>query len=150
MASKRNRKDDPNLPDWARTLWEQLNKPDIISFADVADGPLIERRHGLRRDDLVEIELDARAYPDDTDLLVHGRLMSSGKTMVELMDENGEMQYVAKDVIVRLRLIAHMRPPYIDDDELLTFEREDQKRRSKLHEKVEREAQGTDDGHIWG
>ena len=150
MGSKQKSSDGRNLPDWARGLWEQLDKPDFLSFADIPDGPLIERRHGLRRDDLVEVELDARAYPGDTDLIIRGRLMSSGKTMIELLDSEGEMHYVAKDVIVRLLLVAHMRPPYIDDDELLSFEKEDQKRRSKLHEKVERETQGTDDGHIWG
>lgn len=150
MVDKNELNEAGALPDWAKAFWEQLERPDFLSFADVADGPLIERRHGLRRDDLVEVELDARAYPEKNDLIVRGRLMSSGKSMIELMDTEGEMQYVAKDVIVRLRLIAHMRPPYIDDEELLSFEREDQKRRSKLHEKVEREAQGTDDGHIWG
>ena len=44
-----------------------------------------------------------------------------------------------------MELIAHTRPAYIDDKELLAFEREDMKRRSKLHEKVEKETKGNDD-----
>ena len=49
-----------------------------------------------------------------------------------------------------MRLIAHMRPAYIDDDELLQFEREDQKRRTKIHEDVEKKTKGGDDDHLWG
>ena len=30
------------------------------------------------------------------------------------------------------------------------LEREDMKRRSKLHEKVEKETKGNDDSHLWG
>ena len=47
-------------------------------------------------------------------------------------------------------MIAHMRPAYIDDDELLEFEREDQKRRRKIHEDVEKKTKGVDDDHLWG
>jgi hypothetical protein len=52
-------------------------------------------------------------------------------------------------MVVRVKLIAHTRPAYIDDTELLAFERDDTKRRSKLHEKVEKE-EGRDDNHLWG
>ena len=51
---------------------------------------------------------------------------------------------------IRDSLIAHTRPAYIDDKELLAFEREDMKRRSTLHEKVEKETTGNDDAHLWG
>ena len=78
-------------------------------------------------DDIIEIELDARAYPKDSDLIIRGRLMSSGKNMIEIKSNDGEVSYVAKDVIVRMKLVAHMRPPYIDDEELIAYEKEDQK-----------------------
>ena len=51
---------------------------------------------------------------------------------------------------MKMVLVAHTRPAYIDDKELLAFEREDMKRRSKLHEKVEKETKGNDDSHLWG
>ena len=54
------------------------------------------------------------------------------------------------DVIVDVILIAHMRPPYIEDRELLDFEREDMKRRNSLHEEVEKRSTGDDDSHVWG
>jgi len=47
-------------------------------------------------------------------------------------------------------LVAHTRPAYIDDKDLLAFERADMKRRSSLHEKVEKESKGSDDSHLWG
>ena len=40
---------------------------------------------------------------------------------------------------------------YIEDDELLTFEKEDIRRRSNVHEQAERQADGgSDDSHLWG
>lgn len=53
-------------------------------------------------------------------------------------------------MLVQINLIAHTRPAYIDDDELLAFERKDHKRRSSIHEDVERKADGKDDSHLWG
>ena len=35
------------------------------------------------------------------------------------------------------------------DRELLTFEKEDMRRRSNLHEAAERQADGRDDNHAW-
>ena len=100
--------------------------------------------------DRVEIQLDARAMSEGEDLWLRGRLLSSGKTSLEILSTDGEHIYLARDVIVRVKLIAHTRPAYIDDAELLEFEREDQKRRSKLHEKVEKKTKGIDDSHLWG
>ena len=150
MTSRRKRRSDVNLPDWAIPLWEELGCPDLQANSDVLEGSLLGRRHGLRMDDIIEIELDARAYPKDSDLTIRGRLMSSGKNMIEIKSNDGEVSYVAKDVIVRMKLVAHMRPPYIDDEELIAYEKEDQKRRTKLHERIEKKTQGGNDSHLWG
>ena len=138
------------LPDWAQIMWEDLGSPDLDGIDSIISGDLMERRHGLRRDDLVEIQLDARAMSEGEDLWLRGRLLSSGKTSLEILSTDGGHIYLARDVIVRVKLIAHTRPAYIDDAELLEFEREDQKRRSKLHEKVEKKTKGIDDSHLWG
>ena len=150
VAGRRKRRSEVKLPEWAIPLWEELGCPDIEANSDILEGTLLSRRHGLRMDDIIEIELDARAYPKDSDLTIRGRLMSSGKNMIEVKSDNGEVSYVAKDVIVCMKLIAHMRPPYIDDEELIAYEKEDQKRRTKLHERIEKKTQGGNDSHLWG
>jgi len=144
------KKSKPDLPDWALTHWEALGKPDIADIQDVLTGPLFDRRAGLRRDDLVEITLDARALQADAPRTVCGRMVGFNKSSIEILDSEGNYRFIVRDVIVELRLIAHMRPAYIDDTELLEFEREDQKRRSKLHESAEKKTKGTDDAHLWG
>ena len=140
--------DSPDLPDWALPIWESLGKPEVSE--DVLTGPLLDRRAGMRRDDLVEVMLDARALPDGGDEWVRGRLIGTNKMSVEVLDTEGNYRYIARDVIVEVRLIAHMRPAYIDDNELLQFEREDQKRRTEIHEEVEKKTKGVDDDHLWG
>ncbi len=139
-----------DLPDWARSMWEDLGSPELEDLKSVHTGDLMERRHGLRRDDLVEIQLDARSLVEGEETWVRGRLLSSGKSSIELLTTEGDHVYLARDVIVRVVLIAHTRPAYIDDKELLEFERADQKRRSNLHEKVEKKTKGNDDSHLWG
>tara|TARA_B100001094_G_scaffold285549_1_gene299763 strand:+ start:731 stop:1126 length:396 start_codon:yes stop_codon:yes gene_type:complete len=131
-------------------MWESLGSPKIEEMESVHTGDLMDRRHGLRKDDLVEIQIDARALRDDDDTWARGRLLSSGKSSIELLTVEGEHVYLAREVIVRVVLIAHTRPAYIDDKELLEFERADQKRRSNLHEKVEKKTKGNDDSHLWG
>tara|TARA_X000000368_G_C22939320_1_gene671384 strand:- start:496 stop:891 length:396 start_codon:yes stop_codon:yes gene_type:complete len=131
-------------------MWESLGSPKIEEMESVHTGDLMDRRHGLRKDDLVEIQIDARALRDDEDTWARGRLLSSGKSSIELLTVEGEHVYLAREVIVRVVLIAHTRPAYIDDKELLEFERADQKRRSNLHEKVEKKTKGNDDSHLWG
>jgi hypothetical protein len=111
---------------------------------------LLERRQGLRRDDFVEIHLNAQVFTNPEDTFVRGRLISSGKTSLEILTQEGQCEFISRDVIVKMTLVAHTRPAYIDDKELLAFEREDMKRRSKLHEKVEKETKGNDDSHLWG
>ena len=139
-----------DLPDWAKSMWEELGSPDLSDLQSVHTGDLMDRRHGLRKDDLVEIQLDARAFREDDETWVRGRLLSSGKSSLEILTSDGEHAYIARDVIVKIVLVAHTRPAYIDDKDLLEFEREDQKRRTNLHEKVEKKTKGNDDSHLWG
>jgi hypothetical protein len=138
------------LPDWANELWQGLGSPKLEKIDSVHTGDLLKRRHGLRRDDLIEVMLDARALSKDDDHWLRGRLLSSGKSTIEILGSDGRHHYLARDVIVQVILVAHTRPAYIDDDELLSFERADQKRRSNLHEKAEKESSGTGDSHLWG
>ena len=83
------------------------------------------------RDDFVELHLNARAFSDPEDAHIRGRLISSGKSSLEILTEEGRCVFISREVIVKMELIAHTRPAYIDDKELLAFEREDMKRRSK-------------------
>lgn len=138
------------VPDWAEKLLKQMGSPKIEDFVSVVKGDLLDRRHGLRRDDIISIQLDSRSLRDDDEHILRGRLLSSGKTSIELLDEDGIHQYIARDVIVKITLICHTRPAYIDDSELLTFERADMKRRNKLHETVEKKTNKSDDSHLWG
>ena len=139
-----------DLPDWAKSMWEELGSPEISELQSIHTGDLMERRHGLRKDDLVEIQLDARSLRDEDESWVRGRLLSSGKSSLEVLTTDGEHAYIAREVIVKIVLVAHTRPAYIDDNELLEFERADQKRRTNLHEKVEKKTKGNDDSHLWG
>ena len=139
-----------DLPEWAKSMWEELGSPDLDELKSVHSGDLMERRHGLRKDDLVEIQMDARALREGEETWIRGRLLSSGKSSIELLTTDGDHIYLAREVIVKVVLIAHTRPAYIDDKELLEFERADQKRRSNLHEKVEKKTKGNDDSPLWG
>ena len=76
MAKKSNKVD---LPDWALGLWKELGSPALEKLQSVHHGDLLERRNGLRRDDLIKILIDARALLPDADPWVRGRLISSGK-----------------------------------------------------------------------
>jgi len=139
-----------DLPDWAQSMWEELGSPVLGEMESIHTGDLMGRRHGLRKDDLVEIQLDANTLREGDESWVRGRLLSSGKSSIELLTSEGGHEYLAREAIVRIVLIAHTRPAYIDDKELLEFERTDQKRRSNLHEKVEKKSKGNDDSHLWG
>ena len=147
MAKKSKK---PDLQELAVVLWNDLGSPSLNKLQGVHNGDLLERRNGLRRDDLIEVLIDARALLPDVDPWVRGRLISSGKTSLEILDGDGVQRFIARDTIVQIVLVAHTRPAYIDDKELLAFEREDMKRRSTLHEKVEKETTGNDDAHLWG
>ena len=127
-----------------------MGSPTLEGLEPVHNGDLMERRQGLRRDDLIEVQMNVQAFTNPEDAVLRGRLISSGKSSLEILGEDGQCHFISREVIVRVVLVAHTRPAYIDDKELLAFEREDMKRRSKLHEKVEKETTGNDDSHLWG
>ena len=147
MAKKKQK---ITLPDWATQMWKDMGSPALEDVADVINGDLLKRRRGLRRDDFIEILMDARALLDGESPWIRGRLLASGKSSIELLGEDGQTHFVAREIIARIVLVAHTRPAYIDDKDLLAFERADMKRRSSLHEKVEKESKGSDDSHLWG
>ena len=78
MAKK---KSGVKLPEWAIPLWEDMGSPNLSDVEGIHSGDLLERRHGLRKDDLVEVQLDARAFVgiEGKDAWIRGRLLSSGK-----------------------------------------------------------------------
>ncbi|HJM54656.1 MAG TPA: hypothetical protein QGI72_00250 [Poseidonia sp.] len=147
MAKKKN---SIELPDWAQSMWKDLGSPKLEGMTSVHNGDLLERRHGLRKDDLIEVHMDVQVFSDPSQAYIRGRLLSSGKTSLEILGDDGRSHFIARDIVVRIVLVAHTRPAYIDDDELLAYEREDMKRRSTLHEKVEKQTKGNDDSHLWG
>ena len=145
-----NPKDEAVVPDWATDLYKSYGSPDLSTHDDVYVGPLIGRKSGLRKDDIVEMVIDARAVREEQQNVIRGMLISTGRSSIDLLDEDGSFRSFSRDVVVEIRLIAHMRPQYIDDDELLFFEREDMRRRTSVSEQAERKADGHDDSHVWG
>ena len=143
-------KQGQGLPDWAETMYNAYGSPDLSLRGDVYVGPLIGRKSGLRKDDLVEMVIDARSVKSEEANIIRGMLISTGRSSIDILDENGRFRSFSRDVVVEIRLIAHMRPQYIDDDELLFFEREDMRRRTSVSEQAERKADGHDDSHVWG
>lgn len=143
-------KDETVVPDWAIDLYKSYGSPDLSTHDDVYVGPLIGRKSGLRKDDIVEMVIDARAVREEQQNVIRGMLISTGRSSIDLLDEDGSFRSFSRDVVVEIRLIAHMRPQYIDDDELLFFEREDMRRRTSVSEQAERKADGHDDSHVWG
>ena len=151
MPSERRGKRIDSLPEWAKRFAEEYGAKDLDDRNDVFFGPLIDRRSGLRKDDLIKLLIDARALRAEEDPWVRGMLLATSRNAVEILDENGEYRSIARDVIVEVRLVTHLRKSYIEDDELLTFEKEDLRRRSNVHEQAERQADGgSDDSHLWG
>ncbi|HIE80936.1 MAG TPA: hypothetical protein EYQ07_00100 [Candidatus Poseidoniales archaeon] len=150
MSSQRRGSRIDDLPDWARRLAEDYGATDIEMMQDVFFGPLIDRRSGLRKDDLIELMIDARALRGDDEPWIRGMLLATSRNAVEILDEFGGYRSIARDVIVEVRLVTHLRKPYIEDEELLTFEKEDVRRRSSVHEQAEKQADGNDDSHLWG
>ena len=151
MTSERRSKRIDDLPTWAKQFAEEYGAKELDGRGAVFVGPLIDRRSGLRKDDLIELLIDARALRVDDDPWVRGMLLATSRNAVEMLDEFGQYRSIARDVIVEVRLVTHLRKPYIEDDELLTFEKEDLRRRSNVHEQAERQADGgSDDSHLWG
>ncbi len=129
---------------------DKMGITDVSDFQDILYGPIADRKAGLRRDDLVEILLDARSLSGDMEPWVRGRLISSHKSSLEIIDSEGRFRALAREVIVEIRLITHTRPPYIDDEELMTFERAEARRRNEIQEQVEKRASNSHENHQWG
>ncbi|DAC35831.1 MAG: hypothetical protein QF365_00980 [Candidatus Thalassarchaeaceae archaeon] len=151
MSGERRGRSIDDLPDWANSIAMKYGAQNLDGVQDIFFGPLIDRRSGLRKDDLIEIMIDARAISKDTDPWARGMLLATTRHSVEILDEEGRFRSIARDVIVEVRLVSHLRRSYIEDEELLTFEKEDLRRRSNVHEQAERQADGgSDDSHLWG
>ncbi len=140
----------PDYPDWAMVELDKMGITDVSDFQDILYGPIADRKAGLRRDDLVEILLDARSLSGDMEPWIRGRLISSHKSSLEIIDSEGIFRALAREVIVEIRLITHTRPPYIDDEELMTFERAEARRRNEIQEQVEKRASNSHENHQWG
>ena len=149
MSAEKSEADNGDLPEWATRIHQEYGEPKLSELKDIFLGPLVGRKSGLRKDDLVEILLDSRALPDNSDTYIRGMLVGTSRNVIEVWDENGDFRSIARDIIVQLRLITHLRKPYIEDKELLTFEKEEIRRRSNLHEEAERQVDGRDDNHVW-
>jgi len=138
-----------DLPDWARRLYEEYGSPELEGLGDVFHGPLMDRKSGLRKDDLIEVLLDIRMLPEDREPWVRGMLIGTTRNAIEILDQRGDFRSVARDVIVEVRLITHLRRTYIEDRELLKFEKDDMRRRSEMHEKAEKTGEGYESS-LWG
>lgn len=149
MSGGESERDIGNLPEWATKFHQEYGEPELSELQDIFLGPLIGRKSGLRKDDLIEILLDSRVLPNNTEPYIRGMLVGTSRNVIEIWDENGDFRSIARDVIIQLRLITHLRKPYIEDKELLTFEKEEIRRRSNLHEEAERQVDGRDDNHVW-
>ncbi|MED5398645.1 MAG: hypothetical protein VYD41_04885 [Candidatus Thermoplasmatota archaeon] len=149
MAEDRRGRRVEDLPDWARRFYEDYGSPDLDSLDDVFHGPLMDRKSGLRRDDIIEILLDRRMLPDDKDPFVRGMLVGTNRNSIDILDQNGDFRSIARDVIVEVRLVTHLRRTYIEDKELLKFEKDDIRRRSEMHEKAEKTSDGYE-SNLWG
>ena len=149
MAEDRRGRRVEDLPDWARRFYEDYGSQDLDSLDDVFHGPLMDRKSGLRRDDLIEILLDRRMLPDDKDPFVRGMLVGTNRNSIDILDQNGDFRSIARDVIVEVRLVTHLRRTYIEAKELLKFEKDDIRRRSEMHEKAEKTSDGYE-SNLWG
>ncbi len=108
----------------------------------------MERKFGLRRDDLVEILMDRRVLPEDRDPYLRGMMVGGRSSSIDILDELGEFRTISRDVIVEVRLISHLRKTYIEDKDLIKFEKDDMKRRSEVLELAEKNSDG--ESNLWG
>ena len=149
MANDRRGKRMEDLPDWARRFYEDYGAPDLDGLGDTFQGPLMDRKSGLRRDDIIEVLLDRRMLPDDMDPWVRGMLVGTNRNSIDILDKTGNFRSIARDVIVEVRLVTHLRRSYIEDKELLKFEKDDMRRRSEIHERAEKTGEGYESS-LWG
>ena len=122
MTGDSNASDAKNLPEWARRMYTENGSPNLDENKDIFHGALIDRKHGLRKDDLIEITIDDRVLTKDEDRKVGGMLIGTTRNSVDILDSNGNFLSIAREVIVQIKIIAHLRKPYLEDEELLTFE----------------------------
>ena len=139
-----------DLPPWAANFFEEYGSPRLEDLGDVFHGPLLDRKYGLRKDDLVEMLLDRRMLPEDRDPCVRGMMVGGRSSSIDILDERGEFRSISRDAIVEVRLVTHLRKTYIEDDELLKFEKDDLKRRSEVHEMAEKTSEGHGNNLSWG
>ena len=90
MTSERRSKRIDDLPTWAKQFAEEYGAKELDGRGDVFFGPLIDRRSGLRKDDLIELLIDARALRVDDDPWVRGMLLATSRNAVEMLDEFGQ------------------------------------------------------------
>ena len=55
MSTERRGREVTDLPEWAKRIHQEYGSPELGDLQDVFLGPLIKRRSGLRKDDLIEI-----------------------------------------------------------------------------------------------
>ena len=79
MASERKGRRVEDLPDWARRFYEDYGSPDLGGLGDVFNGPLMDRKSGLRRDDIIEVLLDRRMLPEGMEPWVRGMLVGTNR-----------------------------------------------------------------------
>lgn len=139
-----------DLPAWAASFLEEHGAPNLEEFRDVFHGPLMDRKYGLRKDDLVEMLIDRRMIPEDMDPVVRGMMVGGRSSSIDILDDNGEFRSISRDAIVEVRLVTHLRKTYIEDEELLKFEKDDMKRRSEVHEMAEKTGEGHGNNLSWG
>ena len=94
--------------------------------AEMCCWPSNRQRSGLRKDDIIELLIDAQALRADDDPLIRGMLLAA-LNAVEMLDEFGQYRSIARDVIVSTTCSNSLEDKCIEDDELLTFEKEDLK-----------------------
>ncbi len=138
------------LPQWAKSFFEEYGSPDLGELGDVFHGPLLDRKYGLRKDDLVEVLLDCRMLPEGRDPWIRGMMVGGRSSSIDIVDEEGEFRSISREAIVEVRLVTHLRKAYIEDEELLKFEKEDMKRRSEVHEMAEKTSEGHGNNLSWG
>mgnify|MGYP006102151877 FL=1 len=101
------------------------------------------------KDDLIEILIDNRVLKEGEENRIGGMLIGTSRNSVDILDVNGDFRSIARVAIVEIRLVIHLRKTYLEDEELLTFEKEDIRRRANVQEQAEKQAEGSIDSHIW-
>ena len=99
-------------------------------YADVYDGPLKDRRFGLRIDDDIEVLFMAGDIPKK----IEGRLLRQSTSYLEILDSDGVYHLIHNDWVVMVTLKRHNRPYPSDDPELKKKTRAKKKAEDKKEE----------------